>query len=309
VRWVIGSAALLLLAAGYGSTLAAGDGASTMTASTAPRAVLAAPPMQKVDRPADDLAFLWEPNGRGASSMEICAQFSISGPADTPPQTTTTSTNGSCDSLSDAEKAQIHVQEQTYLESIRPAAPPRIVAELGVGADRTVELAAWSNTKGELCLGADSRTTSFSSTGGPFGPCAVGTECDGGLCLDEVQTDNAGRDFALAGVVPAAADRISLTVRGGETRAYPLDGPLVPGFPSSRVFMVDLGPDRYRRIVASAGGSVLATIEKEPVAVAAEECSDEPEAQTDIDVLRKCMEARGFGGPIGATRTAAPAGG
>jgi hypothetical protein len=95
----------------------------------------------------------------------------------------------------------------------------------------------------------------------------------------------------------------------GETRAYQLDGPLVPGFPSRRVFMVDLGAERYRRIVVSAGGSAVATNEKQPVAVAGEECSDEPGAQTDVDVLRKCMEARGFGGPIAATRTAAPAGG
>ena len=70
-RSVAGCAAILLLAAGCGSTLAAGDGATTVAP---PDAALGAPPIQAVDRPAGGL---WSrPDARdteGASStIEVC---------------------------------------------------------------------------------------------------------------------------------------------------------------------------------------------------------------------------------------------
>ena len=91
-----------------------------------------------------------------------------------------------------------------------------------------------------------------------------------------------------------------MTVAGGERRAYPLTGPLVPGFPR-RLFMVDLGKLRYRAIDVSASGVLLAHDAKDPEEIVTETCGYGIPGDTDMRAYHACLREHHF------TRTAAPA--
>ena len=308
-RSVAGCAAILLLAAGCGSTLAAGDGATTVAP---PDAALGAPPIQAVDRPAGGL---WSPpdarDTEGASStIEVCqVAIATSGSGD---GGAAGQMHGeqNCPKPTPEEEAAGQAAQQRYRNAVRPAdgASPRTIAEVTRPGSGRLELAAWANAQGELCLGASSLDqTGTGGESGPFGPCIPESECEGALCFQELARDSPP-DYALIGVVPADADLVTITVAGGEVRTYPLTGPLVPGFPSRRVFMAGLGPTSYKRLVVSERGVTVARSEKSATSIAFEQCSDQlrpdamaEEMQAESERLLTCMRA--------ATRTAAPAGG
>jgi hypothetical protein len=316
MRWVAGAALLVLIASGCGSTLAAGEGGSTMATADV---IEAAPPIRSVDR-ATDLSYLWEDVHGGAPGSEVEMCFvANAGSAVDPPQTTTAPAGNRCDSLTAAEKAKLEKQAQDSRNALRPAGEPRVVAELPFGHRETLNLAVWGTAAGELCLYAEARLDQINTaSGGPFGPCVDDSRPCKQICVEEIPTDENGSTVALAGVVPADADLITITVRGGKTHAYPLTGPPVPGFASKRIFMADLGNDRYRHIEVTEAGSVLATLDKDPRIVALEECepdngaSPTPEQmQASKDALQQCLQDHGAGWTAypTTTRTAAPAGG
>ena len=97
MRWVIGCGALLLLAAGCGSTLAVGEGGTR-----ASHVVLSAPSIQAVDRPADGFSSAWEDGTADESSAtsEACITFyaigGIPGEPSRPSETPHTQDDQSC---------------------------------------------------------------------------------------------------------------------------------------------------------------------------------------------------------------------
>jgi hypothetical protein len=294
VRWVIGCTALLLLAAGCGGTLDAGDGTTTPVQLTDP------PPITSVDRPADEYAFWWR-DDPSSTTLEFwhCAVAAQAAPS---------ASARDCQPT-DEQKAQLRADMQRQRDAVQPAtgASPRMIAELTLADGGRAELAAWSNTKGELCLGAaqlDAQGTGVDV--GPFGPCLPDGRCDGDFCFQELRIDRP-RDSVLVAVVPARADLITVTLRDRRERAYPLAGPLVTGFPSERVFMADLGQG-YRRLDVSESGSILAHTEKPPQQLAMEGCAGDYGSPTGPEGLKAAQDA--FEACVhGATRTAAPAGG
>ena len=291
---MIGCAVLLLLAAGCGGALEAGDSTTTMAQLTDP------PPITSVDRPADDYAFWWR-DDPSSTTLEFwdCA---VAGQAGSSPPAQ------DCQPTEE-QRAQMRADMQRQRDAVRPAAgaSPRMTAELTLADGGRAELAAWSNTKGELCLGA--AELDAQGTGGdvgPFGPCLPDGRCDGNFCFQELRRDGR-RDSVLVAVVPATADLITVTLRDGRERAYPLAGPLVPGFPAERVFMADLGQG-YRRLDVSESGSVFAHTEKSAQLLAMEGCAGDYGTSTSPDGLKAAQDA--FEACVrDATRTAAPAAG
>jgi hypothetical protein len=94
--------------------------------------------------------------------------------------------------------------------------------------------------------------------GAPFGPCLPGPRCRK-ICLQLLQTKTGGEAlYLLGGVVASGNDRLQLTTEDGRVATYGLAGPVVPGFPGYRVFMLDLGRSLYRRLELLAHDRVVA---------------------------------------------------
>jgi hypothetical protein len=62
----------------------------------------------------------------------------------------------------------------------------------------------------------------------------------------------------LSGVVDSKADDLRITFDDGEVVTYELAGPVVPGFPEYRVFMLDLGRGLDARLELLAKDKVIA---------------------------------------------------
>jgi hypothetical protein len=73
------------------------------------------------------------------------------------------------------------------------------------------------------------------------GKCRVDVDC-----VTLSTPDDERGDEIVSTVAPASARSIRLMFRSGRTAEYALDGPLYPGLPSRRIFMVDVGRERLR---------------------------------------------------------------
>jgi hypothetical protein len=294
MRWPF-LCAVVFLVAGCGSTVVGRPAEGTTTVAP-PDVLLAAPPIRAVDRPAD-LADWWSDDFDVESSDYMC--FSSGG-------TTTTDQSPDCKPSGD-EIAKFRAEEQRWRDAIRPAdgTEPRTFAELPLDDGGRVEVSAWANAKGEMCLDTEEWAGDDSGGGGgPFGPCDPNEACNT-LCVDPEQDNSATR---LVAIVPLEGDLITITLANGERRGYPLTGPHVPGF-ARRAFLVDLGDVIYRAIDVTAGGVLVAHQEQSPKLVAYELCfrsvGEPPTDATDAD-----LDA--YNDRIGAcfaTRTEAPPGG
>ena len=226
MRWFLGCATLLLLAAGCGSTLAgtpASDGGTT-SAAAPPDVILGAPPIRAVDRPADFVPDFTADAADGNPITRYCIYATSGGAPGAPPTTTTAE---QCTTIPE-DKAY----EQRVLDALRPAdgTEPRIFAESfrSTAAGKSRSRPGAMHT-GQLCL--DTNDLDRNSPAVPrFGPCLPELGCDR-LCLQELPNGSKGE--VLVAVVPSSADLVTLTV-GHERRAYPLTGPLVRDCPAGR---------------------------------------------------------------------------
>jgi hypothetical protein len=304
MRLLVVWTALALAAAGCGGTTDVV--APTRTGHPAEESLQPPPPIQAVDESAD--TFLWWDDDSGITKSDVKSQtvcLFASGDDEVAPAPPDPSGGDDCSKIPPQELAKLRAHEREYRESVTPAkgVEPRTIARLRLAGGSRVDLVAWRTQKDQLCLDATSWDGESGGGAGPFGPCLDDANCTAGLCFVEL-TDSSpdGRvvRYSLAAVVPAAADRIQITTGGGRTFAYPLTGPLVPGF-TERVFMVDLGSKGYRRIEVSAAGSSVATVEKRPQEVAWEECAErmsawpeddasEAEAKAAMDRLDECVK-------------------
>ena len=84
--------------------------------------------------------------------------------------------------------------------------------------------------------------------GGPP-DCTASETCEVDLdCVTWSTPDDMRRgDRVLSTIAPAKARSIRLTFSSGRTAEYALDGPLYPGLPDRRIFMVDIGRERLSR--------------------------------------------------------------
>jgi hypothetical protein len=123
------------------------------------------------------------------------------------------------------------------------------IAELPLsarGPNARARLIAWKGRSGDLCLETEVQDGNVASLRHASGPC-VRTDCKR-LCVSVVGTGTSGAPQLLSGVVDSKADELRVTYDDGRVVPYGLTGPLVPGFPGYRVFMLDLGRSLYQRL-------------------------------------------------------------
>jgi hypothetical protein len=280
----VGLAPLLLaavLAAGCGSATAgpANDGE--------PAGVLqAAPPIEAVDEPADSIALIsLEPDAHGdaARTETICSVVyaedePVAEPEPLPEAGETTSS--SCDELSAEEKARFEELEREFRKRVEPApgSEPRTIAKLRLSGERVLKLAAWRSTSGLLCFAEAVSEPDGGGGTGPGGPCLGEDDvaCTAALCL-ESSGHGPPMQWNLAGVVSSDGEELRITNSSGMVRRYPLSGPVVPGFPEYRVFMLGLGRDDYVKLELLRAGVVVAEQELPPWVVQLRKCQpDKP---------------------------------
>ena len=180
-------------------------------------------------------------------------------------------------------KEQMRRQEEKLEKATAPArgSEPRAIARLRLdqrGPGSRLLLIAWKSQSGELCLADDEMIEKGNGDGaggggGPFGPCVPGERC-GEICLSF-----AGIGFgtewmnSTVGVFPAKADLLRMTFDGGREATYELDGPLVPGFPEYRVFMLDLGGGVETRLELFEGNKLIAEEKRSDLEIRGMRCN------------------------------------
>jgi hypothetical protein len=220
----------------------------------------APPPIEAIDEPADGSLLFGEGErdrlGVSEPEVRICLGTEDSR-SDEKPRA------DSCEPTPE-EAREFQETMQEYREAVKPApgAAPRAIARLRLDrpGGATALLIAWRAQSGKLCLADETRELDGGRSSGPTGPCAAGHPTCPDLCLSR-SGGITGRElaFELSGVVAARADELRIVFEDGRAARYPLVGPLVPGFPESRVFMLDLGRSLYEKIELLVGGKVLAS--------------------------------------------------
>jgi hypothetical protein len=151
-----------------------------------------------------------------------------------------------CPTPDEAEKLTRAAQATEPAEGTKPRAIAllRLTAR---GPNDRARLVAWRSRSGKLCTGTEIHEGDTGTDQGPSGPC-VPARCSK-LCLDLMASGpGTTTRYLLSGVVNSKADELRAEFADGRIVPYGLTGPLVPGFPGYRVFMLDLGTDLYRRL-------------------------------------------------------------
>lgn len=150
-------------------------------------------------------------------------------------------------------------------EGMKPAGDEqRAIARLPSTQDGEATLIAWRARNGRLCTEIVYRypdRTEFGIGGGygPFGPCEPRMTCDQ-ICVRRVIRFSTATGVA-GGTVSSRGDQLRIVFLDGKRARYPLSGPVVPGFPDHRVFMVDLAQRLYKRLELIADGKVTASVD------------------------------------------------
>jgi hypothetical protein len=266
------------------SVLALSACGSSKSSQPAEKPQTAAPPaIEAIDEPADVSDFNTLLDDPTATSVYWCLDQKQTGAQEdckpTPDQ---------------AEK--LRRQQEEYLRALKPAngVEPRAIARLRLSARKPTSyarLVAWRNGSDKLCV----QTHVVDGGGGPNGPCIPGTPC-GKLCLDiDISGEGNKTLFLLSGVVDAKADELRMTREDGRVVPYGLTGPLVPGFPRYRVFMLDLGRDLYRRLELRLSDKVLAKETLSPNEIRLLRCTEVvppamPSQERRTSPLEQCLQ-------------------
>jgi hypothetical protein len=244
---------------------ACGSARSVQPADNAQVAPLPPPPIEAIDEPADTW-WMDESDDGATASTYICEQ------EDSKP-----TRNNGCNPTPEM-KEELRRQEDEMKRATTPAkaSEPRAIARLRLeqrGPNARMRLIAWKSQSGELCLADDETDEEGGGRGGPFGPCVPGGHC-GEICLT-FSGSGTGTEWlnTIAGVLPAKADRFRITFDDGREATYKLDGPLVPGFPAYRVFMLGLGRGIETRLELFEGNKVIAEEMRSRAEIMAMRCS------------------------------------
>lgn len=205
-----------------------------------------------------------------------------------------------------AVKEQLRRQDEQFRQAINPAKgfEPRAIAQLRL-VDRDpkarARLVVWRSQAGKPCLVSEVQTKDGGGDDGPFGPCVPEPRCDK-VCLD-LSEDGSGlrTTYLVSGVLPSEDDQLRMTLDSGRVITYTLSGPLVPGFPDYRVFMLDLGRDLYERLELLQGDKVVAEEKKSHSEIEGMRCFERfpveemPSSSAEIDrsPLNQCLRKAG----------------
>lgn len=236
--------------------------ASASVAAQSPRAAPSdqlepAPPIEAIDQPAADRFFFPPEFSTGGEPVEkeICLFIAErTGNADEAPE--------GCDPSPEEIDAfrRLFWEDRPELMPTDPAAM-RSIARLALekrGPKDRALLAVWRTAAGKLCLATDVEDEEGLNGNGAVGPCLAGSRC-ADLCLERsFHYDYGDPPWLLSGIVNAAADQLRIVLADGDSLIYPLTGPVVPHFPTRRVFMLDLGNRSHRRLELLQGGKVVA---------------------------------------------------
>ena len=239
VRTVLIVCSVLALSA-CGSSSKSSQPADTQHVAKAP------PAIEAIDEPADVADFLSLLDDPNATSVYWCLDQK--------------QTNASEDCQPTPDQAEnLRRQQEKYLRAMQPAkgVEPRAIARLRLsarGPKSYARLIAWRNKSDKLCVQTEVQHEGNS----PDGPCIPGNPC-GQLCLD-ISESGEGNDtlYLVSGVVDSKAGELRMTLEDGRVVPYGLTGPLVPGFPQYRLFMLDLGRELYQRLELRLSDKVLA---------------------------------------------------
>jgi hypothetical protein len=274
------------------SVLALSACGSARSVQPADNAQVALPPLpiEAIDEPADTW-WMDEPADGATASTYICEQ-----------EDAKTTKDKGCNPTPEM-KEELRRQAEEVKRATTPAkgSEPRAIARLRLeqrGQNSRMRLIAWKNQSGELCLADDETDEEGGGGGGPFGPCVPGNHCSD-ICLT-LSGSGTGTEWlsTTAGVFPAEADLLRITFDGGQVASYKLDGPLVPGFPEYRVFMLDLGRGIETRLELFEGDKVIAEEKRSRAEILAMRCSlkypvaDMPRTPEEAEKspLAQCLE-------------------
>jgi hypothetical protein len=180
-------------------------------------------------------------------------------------------------------------------QAVKQATAPHAIAELRLsarGPNARARLIAWRNRSGKLCL----ETQVDPASSAAFGPCLPGPPCRK-ICVQLLQTrtDSAAL-YLLGGVVASENDRLQLTTDDGRVETFGLSGPVVPGFPGYRVFMLDLGRGLYRRLELLDHDQVVGEETLTPAEIRSLRCNESTpvlpsqRSQSQRSPLQKCVQ-------------------
>lgn len=243
------SRALLLLCCILGLS-ACGSSESTQSADT--QQAKAGPAIEAIDEPAPEAGWKPPPANSATASTYMCLGSESE-----------TDRKNECTPTPD-QVQKFRQMEQMFDQAVQPTkgTEPRAIAQLPLrarGPKARARLVVWRAQSNKLCVETDEEDEDGGGGGGPSGPCVPGSRC-ANLCLS--LSGSSGSDevyvYLLSGVVASQADELRITLEDGGVEDFGLNGPVVPGFPKYRVFMLDLGRDLYRRLELRQDDRVIA---------------------------------------------------
>lgn len=240
-----------------------------------------APPIEAIDEPVGaEVARIWATDDDGSYMHSyLCLGDDTTEPEEP------------CEPSSE-EIEELRRMREEIEEALRPAetSEPRKIARLRLtdrGPKSQAFVIAWRNRADKLCL-ADSGEDEDGGggAGGAFGPCVPREPCSD-ICLIGSGTGSGLSSlYSTSGVVKSEADALRITFDDGRVVTYELSGPVVPGFPAYRVFMLDLGRRLDTRVELLAKEKVIA---------------EETRSRAELKGMR-CAE-RLFPGPVEPTES------
>lgn len=253
--------------------------------------VAAPPAIEAIDEPAPDAGFEMPPDDVGSSSAYLCFGD----------ESTTAIPEEDCKPTPDqAEKFRRMAKE--FEQAVQPAkgTEPRAIARLRLPArapNAVARLDAWRNQSDKLCIETEVEDESGGSSDGPSGPCVPDSPCDK-ICLSlSASGSGSASRYLLSGILASEADTLRMTLDDGRVVDYGLTGPVVPGFPEYRVFMLDLGPDLDQRLELRRDDKTIAEEKRSPIEIKMMRCDEDfPPVQPSQDApgrkspLDQCLE-------------------
>lgn len=233
---------------------ACGSARTTQPGSEPQTTAKVTPAIESIDEPAPEAR--WQPlpdHGDAVikTSWDLC--FSTD---------SKTQTQDDCAPNAD-EVQHLRQMEAEFDQAVQPAkgTVPRAIAQLRLtsrGPKARARFITWHNDAGKLCVETEEENGPDSGDGGPSGPCEPGWRCTK-LCVEQSGSSESDLVFhyLLSGLVRAEADDLRITLDDGRVEDVALTGPVVPGSPKYRVFMLDLGRALYRRLELLRGDEVL----------------------------------------------------
>jgi hypothetical protein len=247
------------------------------------------PPIEAIDEPVPDAGFKMPPGDVSSSSTYLC----LGDEGETDPQ--------DCKATPDQAEKFLRMAKQ-FERAVQPArgTEPRAIARLRLsarGPNARVRLVVWRNQSDELCMETEVEEENGGSSDGPSGPCVPDSRCDK-ICLGlSASGSGSAERYLLSGVVASEADSLRMTLDDGRVANYALTGPVVPGFPKYRVFMLDLGRDLDRLLELRRDDKTIAEEKRSPVEIRMMRCEEDfPPALPSQDApgekspLDQCLE-------------------